>query len=263
MCNANYYNVTQPPALNVYKDCKWYKKEFINNPASPSGPQPFNPFNDNPQKMACEEAQRLDPNTSLCNGIQCNPYPNGINGPRDSNCIVDPYSCKCPTVYKDPYTCRQLQLPENQKGGDMTADAATIAQTGCNMLCSEHKPTAKQPYKFEDPENNKLACTSCHVGGSCEEVQDTYHNRNEDERTYCLCKYKPIAYPDMTWYDKYYCTSFDESKYDASKYDCDYTNMLAQQSYIFPQKYCKDCCFNFCKKNSHDHHWCDNGRWPA
>lgn len=268
VCNADHFTVAQPPALDIYKDCKWYKKEYMNNPASPSGSQQFNPFHDNPQKMACEAAQRADPNTTLCNGIQCNPMRPDSNGvlQRDSDCIVDPYSCKCPDVLPDPYTCRQLQLPDNQKGGNVFPDpmnpAEAVAATGCNVKCSEHRPTAAEPYKFADPENNNLACTSCHVAGSCEEVQDTYQNVSLAERTYCLCKYKPIAYPDPTWYNKY-CDGFDESKYDASAFNCPRTNTLAEQSYLFPQHYCTDCCYYFCKKNSHDHHWCDNGKWPA
>lgn len=258
VCNTDYFNVAQPPPLDIYKDCKWYKKQFINNPASPSGPQQFNPFNDNPQKKACEEAQRVDPNTSLCDGIQCQPlntvvYPNlGPVLQRDDSCIVDPYSCKCPEVLPDPYMCRQLELPKNQKGGNVFPDPMnpkeSVAATGCNVKCSEHKPTESQPYKFADPENNNLACTTCHVGGSCEEVQDTYNNIDVVRRQECFQN----AQNHQVFPDKY---PLDET--------CIAVNSLQNSKLIFPEKYCKDCCFYFCKKNSHDHHWCDNGKWRS
>lgn len=257
-CNANYFNVAQPPALDSVKDCKWYKKEYINNPDSPSGSQQFNPFHDNPKKMACEAAQRLDPNTSLCDGIQCNPfktvvYPNlGPVQQRDDACIVDPYSCTCPEVLPDPYMCRQLQLPDNQKGGNVFPDPMNpkeaFAATACNVKCSGHKPTPAEPYKFADPENNNFACTTCHVAGSCEEVQDSYNKVDASKRVYC--------------YDNAQKHMSDPVQY-ALDPECANVNELQNSKLLFPNKYCTDCCFYYCKKNSHDHHWCDNGKWPS
>lgn len=249
VCNDNYFRVAEARPMDMVKDCKFFTKGTI--ATMPYSPDPGN--SNASRTSTCDPMKTV----GIWDGSQYAPTLF-----RNENCMIDPYTCKCPQpcqlgddpaitqcLQADPYVCRRNNLAKNaspRADGDGTVTNVNPL-TGCVDQCNQHIPIPGQQYKYYNPEVNDFRCRSCTVGGkhSCQELQTTLKDkRKEFKYLQCFQSYLP---PNMG--------KVPQDPSCLEYYDMD------DSVYQNPTQYCPDCCFYNCKKHK-DYHRCDNGGFP-
>lgn len=228
-------------------------------------------------KCECDDGYYNVAEASMRPELDCKTYDKGGAGPcqlydekgmHNPNCLINPYSCKCPQlcqdgeipnldpdpnkrvrcVPKDPYTCRRNDLGQAGSGS-----ALVNYETGCVNACSEHLPSSLAPYKYRNPIAGNFVCDACSGGGkSCQVFEKTLEQM--DGKTKGACK---------RCGDKYYAsdarTRNVDSLAECQALDPDTRRWCAElvtSVNVYGSRFCADCCMNYCVKVDSPHHKC-------
>lgn len=247
-CNPDYYRIAEARPMDMMKDCQFFTKGTI-------ATTPYNP----------------SAATNTTKKSTCSPMDGEM---RNKNCMIDPYTCKCPQpcqpgedpmvtqcIPADPYVCRRNDLPTNASPRSPDDGTATKVNplTGCVDQCSQHIPNATESYKYYNPEVNDFRCRPCHVGGKCEELQTTL-NHVYTSNEYLDC-YEHWTDGSGNRVIPVYKGPPNMGRVPSNPACLPFYDMRDSVSQN-PIQYCPDCCFYRCSENSKSHHWCDDGKWP-